>query len=296
MAQLCHVTPHEGPSAVSVTPDGSGRRRKPRREGLSPRTARAVVPKAGPGISRPDPPSRGTPRLRDGFFPGRTPRAALSWAGGAVPPETPLQPSPEQRALVDARRADPAGSLRVLAFAGSGKTTALRLLAGRGRPLPRPLPGLQQGRPAPGPGPLPRPRRLPHRPQPRLPCHPDVRAAAPARAPARRPRGRRAARDPRAGRPAPGLLGLLRRRHRARLHPRRRARDRRRPPPSPAPRPRPRRDRPRLGARALGSDVRPDGDGAARARRLPEAVASPGRPPAGRGRGPLPRRGPGREP
>src|SRR3954452_10863597 len=129
MAQLCHVTPHEGPSAVSVTPDGSGRRRKPRREGLSPRTARAVVPKAGPGISRPDPPSRGTPRLRDGFFPGRTPRAALSWSGGAVPPETPLQPSPEQRALVDARRADPAGSLRVLAFAGAGKTTALRLLA-----------------------------------------------------------------------------------------------------------------------------------------------------------------------
>src|SRR3954464_13854557 len=47
----------------------------------------------------------------------------------AVPPEILLQPSPEQRALVDARRADPAGSLRVLAFAGSGKTTALRLLA-----------------------------------------------------------------------------------------------------------------------------------------------------------------------
>jgi len=46
-----------------------------------------------------------------------------------VRPETPLQPSPEQRALVDARRADPAGSLRVLAFAGAGKTTALRLLA-----------------------------------------------------------------------------------------------------------------------------------------------------------------------
>ena len=44
-------------------------------------------------------------------------------------PETPLQPSPEQLALIDARRADPAGSLRVLAFAGAGKTTALRLLA-----------------------------------------------------------------------------------------------------------------------------------------------------------------------
>ena len=44
-------------------------------------------------------------------------------------PETPLQPSPEQLALIAARRADPAGSLRVLAFAGAGKTTALRLLA-----------------------------------------------------------------------------------------------------------------------------------------------------------------------
>src|SRR4051795_6037069 len=48
---------------------------------------------------------------------------------GAARPETPLQPSPEQLALIDARRADPAGSLRVLAFAGAGKTTALRLLA-----------------------------------------------------------------------------------------------------------------------------------------------------------------------
>src|SRR3954452_24887811 len=87
------------------------------------------MPKAGPGSSRPGPPSAGTPRLRGGFFPWRTPRAALSWAGGAVRPETPLQPSPEQLTLIDARRADPAGSLRVLAFAGSGKTTALRLLA-----------------------------------------------------------------------------------------------------------------------------------------------------------------------
>ena len=42
-----------------------------------------------------------------------------------APPETPLQPSPEQDAVVAARRADPAGSLRVVAFAGSGKTTAL---------------------------------------------------------------------------------------------------------------------------------------------------------------------------
>ncbi len=50
-------------------------------------------------------------------------------AGGTAPPETPLQPSPEQDAIVAARRADPAGSLRVVAFAGTGKTTALRLLA-----------------------------------------------------------------------------------------------------------------------------------------------------------------------
>src|SRR4051794_17068104 len=53
-------------------------------------------------------------------------------ADGAVRPETSLQPSPEQLALIAARRADPAGSLRVLAFAGSGKTTALRLLAEAG--------------------------------------------------------------------------------------------------------------------------------------------------------------------
>src|SRR5690242_18313573 len=61
--------------------------------------------------------------------PWRPPRAALSWGDGAVCPETPLQPSPEQLALIAARRADPTGSLRVLAFAGAGKTTALRLLA-----------------------------------------------------------------------------------------------------------------------------------------------------------------------
>ena len=46
-----------------------------------------------------------------------------------MPRETPLQPSLEQDAIVAARRADPAGSLRVLAFAGTGKTTALQLLA-----------------------------------------------------------------------------------------------------------------------------------------------------------------------
>jgi hypothetical protein len=46
-----------------------------------------------------------------------------------VPSETSLQPSPEQDAIIAARRADPGGPLRVVAFAGSGKTTALRLLA-----------------------------------------------------------------------------------------------------------------------------------------------------------------------
>ena len=53
----------------------------------------------------------------------------LSWDRRYGAPETLLQPSPEQQAVIDARRADPAGSLRVLAFAGAGKTTALRLLA-----------------------------------------------------------------------------------------------------------------------------------------------------------------------
>src|SRR3954453_8418575 len=54
---------------------------------------------------------------------------ALSWAGGTVPREIFLHPSPEQDAIVAVRRADPQGSLRVLAFAGTGKTTALQLLA-----------------------------------------------------------------------------------------------------------------------------------------------------------------------
>jgi hypothetical protein len=40
-----------------------------------------------------------------------------------------VRPSPKQDAIVAARRADPAGSLRVLAFADTGKTTALQLLA-----------------------------------------------------------------------------------------------------------------------------------------------------------------------
>jgi hypothetical protein len=75
-------------------------------------------------------PARPGPGLPPAPAPSPLAPAALSWAGGAVRPETPLQPSPEQQALIDARRADPAGSLRVLAFASSGKTTVLRLLAG----------------------------------------------------------------------------------------------------------------------------------------------------------------------
>src|SRR4051794_40538716 len=61
--------------------------------------------------------------------PGDRQGSSYPGADGAVPPETLLQPSPEQLTLIDARRADPAGSLRVFAFAGSGKTTALKLLA-----------------------------------------------------------------------------------------------------------------------------------------------------------------------
>src|SRR5689334_6846188 len=93
-----------------------------------------------PGFSATDSAQR---RRRDPRLPGRvigTPvrslspgdRQGSSYPGvdGAVRPETSLQPSPEQQALIEARRAEPAGSLRVLAFAGSGKTTALKLLAG----------------------------------------------------------------------------------------------------------------------------------------------------------------------
>src|SRR3954468_20636869 len=61
--------------------------------------------------------------------PGDRQGSSYPGADGAVRPEPPLQPSPEQLTLIDARRADPAGSLRVLAFAGAGKTTALKLLA-----------------------------------------------------------------------------------------------------------------------------------------------------------------------
>src|SRR5689334_8754359 len=113
--------PRNGPEPTTGTPDGSGRRRNHRGRGFPPPTRSSV--RAGPRARRTTCASRCAPA------PWRPPRAALSSAGGAVRPETSLQPSPEQHALIDARRADPAGSLRVLAFAGSGKTTALQLLA-----------------------------------------------------------------------------------------------------------------------------------------------------------------------
>src|SRR3954454_1780861 len=62
--------------------------------------------------------------------PGGRQGSSYPGADGAVPADPPLPPSPQHPPLIAARRADPAGSLRVLAFAGSGKTTALRLLAG----------------------------------------------------------------------------------------------------------------------------------------------------------------------
>ena len=55
--------------------------------------------------------------------------SALSWGQRRGFRESFLQPSPEQDAIIAARHVDPAGSLRVVAFAGTGKTTALKLLA-----------------------------------------------------------------------------------------------------------------------------------------------------------------------
>src|SRR4051794_20882843 len=94
-----------------------------RRPGFSA-TDSAQRPRRAPRL-----PGRGDRYARALPFPWRSPGVALSWVDGAVRPEILLQPSPEQLALIAARRADPAGSLRVLAFAGAGKTTALRLLA-----------------------------------------------------------------------------------------------------------------------------------------------------------------------
>src|SRR3954453_22315947 len=100
--------------------------------------SRGAAERPGGGQRKPPPDREGGETAAAGFSatarPVRSfPLAAVAGrpilGSGVVRPETPLQPSPEQRALVDARRADPAGSLRVLAFAGSGKTTALRLLA-----------------------------------------------------------------------------------------------------------------------------------------------------------------------
>lgn len=61
--------------------------------------------------------------------PGGQCQPSYPGASGTASLETSLHPSPEQEAIIAARRADPGGSLRVVAFAGSGKTTALRLLA-----------------------------------------------------------------------------------------------------------------------------------------------------------------------
>src|SRR3954454_13889032 len=228
------------------------------------------------------------------LLPWRPLPGALSWAGGAVPPGDP--PATQPRAGRHRRRT-PRRPPGLAARHGlrrhrqDHRASAPR----RGRPDPGPLPRLQQGRPARGPRPLPRPYRLPHRAQPGLPRHGHGRPAAPPRAQARRPRRGRAAGDPGPRRPAPVLLGLLRDRDRARLHPRRyRARGRPRAPAAFAAGGRPRRAGARLGPPALGAAARPRRRAAARARRVSEDVAPRGRLPAGLGRGALRRRGPGR--
>jgi hypothetical protein len=66
--------------------------------------------------------------IRCRFRPLAADAGSLSWGERHGALETSLQHSPEQP-IIAARCADPGGSLRVLAFAGSGKTTALRLLA-----------------------------------------------------------------------------------------------------------------------------------------------------------------------
>ena len=163
ITRLGPAMPRNGPEPVTGTPDGSGEWWERGGRGFPPPTRRSdrgevEAPRTGDRYARALP------------FPWRPPRAALSWAGGAVRPETPLQPSPEQLAL-DRRPPRRPGRLPARARLRRRRQDHRAAAAGRGRPLPRPLPGLQQGRPAPGPGPLPGPRRLPHRPQPRLPRH-----------------------------------------------------------------------------------------------------------------------------
>ena len=93
------------------------------------------------------------------------------------------------------------------------------------------------------------------------------------------------------------LLGPLRDCCRAQLHPRRhRTRDRPRAPAASTAGRGPHRGRAHLGPPALGADARPCRHGAARARRVPEDVASRGRPPAGLGCRALCRRGSGLRP
>src|SRR3954452_20593563 len=122
VTRLGSARPRNGPEPVTETPDGSEEWWDRGSRGFPPPTWRSdrgevEAPRTGDRYARALP------------FPWRSPGVALSWVGGAVRPEIVLQPSPEQQALIDARRADPRGSLRVLAFAGAGKTTALRLLA-----------------------------------------------------------------------------------------------------------------------------------------------------------------------
>src|SRR3954451_19441182 len=122
VTRLGSAMPRNGPEPVTGTPDGSEEWWDRGSRGFPPPTWRSdrgevEAPRTGDQYARALP------------FPWRSPGVALSWVDGAVRPEILLQPSPEQQALIDARRADPRGSLRVLAFAGAGKTTALRLLA-----------------------------------------------------------------------------------------------------------------------------------------------------------------------
>src|SRR5947209_3484176 len=115
VTRLGPAMPRNGPEPVTGTPDGSEEWWDRGSRGFPPPTWRSdrgevEAPRTGDQYARALP------------FPWRFPGVALSWVDGAVRPEILLQPSPEQLALIAARRADPRGSLRVLAFAGAGKT------------------------------------------------------------------------------------------------------------------------------------------------------------------------------
>jgi hypothetical protein len=177
-------------------------------------------PRNRPAFTAPDPRPDGSPHLGWTFLTlAADGAAALSWgrrrgSPGDRPPAT--HPRAAGRHRRPARR--PPG-LAARARLRRHRQDHRPPASGRGRPRARPLPRLQQGHPARGPGALPRPRRLPHRPQPRLPRNPDGRATGPPRAQAHGPRRGRDVRHPGPGRPAPGVLGPLRDRDRAGLHP-----------------------------------------------------------------------------